>query len=58
MESYTTSTASNGDFIYAYEEMVTLTVNGQQVVMPKRMLTALVAVGQGMMLDQIEKNLS
>ena len=56
METFTTST-SNADVTYTYEEMVTLTVNGQQVVMPKHMLTALVAVGQGMMLDQFQKGL-
>lgn len=54
MDCYTTSTAAC-NVTYTYEEMVTLTVNGHQIVMPKRVVMALAAMGQEMMLDQLQK---
>lgn len=52
---YTTSTSGNVNVAYTYEEMVTLTVNGHQIVMPKRVVMALAAMGQEMMLAQQNK---
>jgi len=54
MDTFTTST-SNCEVTYVYEEMVTVTVGGFQMTMPKRVLTTMLAIGQGLMLDQMQK---
>lgn len=57
METFTTATETC-EFTYVTEEMVTVTVAGYQMVLPKRVLMAMVAVGQAMMLDQMQKGSS
>ena len=54
MDTFTTST-SDCEVTYVYDETVTVSVGGFQMTMPKRVLTAMLAIGQGMMLDQMQK---
>ncbi len=55
---YTTSTSSNVSVSYVFEEMVTLTVDGVTITLPKRIVLALAAMGEHLALEQLRKVLS
>jgi hypothetical protein len=58
METYYTTSTLNAEITYVFDEMVTVTVAGVQMTLPRRVLVAMIAVGQGLMLDQMQKDSS